>query len=90
MEKEVVQMEKDQKISLEMITPLTEDIIKSFVEQYHNHAHTAAEGAMEYFQWLQGWSGVDDRSRINNTAKAFQAAETLKDILTLLGQERVL
>lgn len=85
--------ERYRDISLEPITPLAGDAIKSLIEQYHNHAQIAVEGSMEYFQWLQGWTVGNDRKermRIDSTAKAFQTAETLKNILTLLGQERIL
>lgn len=69
--------------------PLNEGFIKSLVEKYRASASEATRGSMSYFQWLNGWDGVD-RNAVNNTARAFQVAEILKDILTLLGQESLL
>lgn len=83
-------MERDQEISLQPITPLSETVIKSLIEQYRTNADLASKGAMAYFQWLNSWPESTDRKNLDSTIKAFQTAEVLKSILITLGREEEL
>lgn len=63
------------------------ETIRLWINQYKVSAAQAAEGAMDYFQWLQGWPETVERGEIDKTSKALQKAEILKSILESLGLE---
>ena len=94
----LVSREVETGTALEPITPLGEESIRLLLHQYRNHLQRATMGSTmgstDYFLWLQGWptvgKNISDRREIDETAKAFQAADVLRNILVLLGQERIL